>query len=500
MPLPPLRLALALALTFAGAWPATAQAQTQTQTQTQTPADSDKPATSPLPGTEVRRVDDRRPAAPTTISLWGRPVTLTGSWELSLERRRNFDLNRGRDRDRRVREHEVKLEAGTGLTPDLKAFVQIVGLHETRHTQGTAGAERRHAIERGEMWLQWDRLGGGHWSLQAGRVPLVDRRAWWWDEDLDGLRLRYARGPWRLDAGLGRTLARLSSSDSGIDPREQGIWRSWGQASWRWAPRHALDAFWLFSHDRSGQPVAGTTFGEDGAPDPDDLRAGWLGLRASGEWRRTEGGRWASLVYWADLALLRGRETSWLPGPAASTAGAAARRRVRGQAFDIGSTVSFQLPLRPSLTLALARGSGGERSATRDDNFRQTGLHENKARIAGVKRLRRYGELLQPDLSNLAVTTLGTGLRVLDNSSIELVLHRYRQVVAATTIAGARLSQAPLGLNRDLGREWNLLLAVREWQALEFTLALARFEPGAAFAGDRRDHATSVELVVGLNF
>ena len=488
---PVLTLALALALTAASAGPASAQAQTQI------PADGDTPATGQAPGTEVRRVDDRRPAAPTTVQLWGRPVTLTGSWEVNLERRRNFDLNLARARDRRVRDHEVKLEAGTGLAPDLKAFMQIVGLHETRHTQGTSGAERRHAFERGEMWLQWDGLGGGNWSLQAGRVPVVERRAWWWDDDLDGLRLRYSQGPWRLDAGLGRTLARVSSSDSGIDPAEQGIWRSWGQASWRWAPRHALDAFWLFHQDRSGLPALGTTFGEDGAPDPDDLRAGWLGLRASGEWRRTEGGRWA---YWADLALLRGRETSLLPGPVAGPAGAAARRRVRGQAFDIGSTYTFKLPLRPSLTLALARGSGGERSATRDSNFRQTGLHENKARIAGVKRLRRYGELLQPDLSNLAVTTLGTGLRVLDNSSIELVLHRYRQVVAASTIAGARVSQAPLGLNRDLGREWNLLFAVREWQALEFTLALARFEPGAAFPGDRRDRATSIELGVGLNF
>jgi hypothetical protein len=73
--------------------------------------------------------------------------------------------------------------------------------------------------------------------------------------------------------------------------------------------------------------------------------------------------------------------------------------------------------LRPSLTLAYARGSGGEDSATRDANFRQTGLHENKARLAGVKRLRRYGELLQPDLSNLAITTLGSGIRWLGNSS-----------------------------------------------------------------------------------
>jgi hypothetical protein len=459
-------------------------------------AQSPPPAEADAPATPTRRIDDRRPAAPTTITLWGRPVTLTGSWELSLEHRRNFDLNLARARDRRVREHEVKLEAGSALSPDLSAFVQIVGLHDTRHTQGTEGAVRSHALERGEMWLQWQRLGGSAWSLQLGRVPLIDRRAWWWDDDLDAARLRYDQGPWRVDLGLGRTVVRVSSSESGIDPTEQGIWRQWGQAGWRWAPRHTLEAFWLLSNDRSGRLAPGTALPAGGAPDPDDLRAAWLGLRASGEWRRTGGSR---LGYWADLALLRGRETRLgLAGP--STAGVATQRRVRGRAFDIGSTYSFGVPLRPSLTLAHARGSGGENSPTRDDNFRQTGLHENKARIAGVKRLRRYGELLQPDLSNLAVTTVGTGLRVLDNSSLELVLHRYRQAVAANSIAASRLSQAPLGLDRDIGREWNLLLAVREWPSVEFTLTLGRFEPGAAFPADRRDPATSVELGVAVNF
>jgi alginate production protein len=148
--------------------------------------------------------------------LGGTPVDLTGSWEYSDEARRNFDLDARRERHRRVREHEVKLEARAGLAPDLTAFVQAVALHETRTTQGTPGRQRTHEWQRGEMWLQWDRIGGTPWSLQVGRVPLLERRSLWWDDDLDAVRLRYAAGAWRVDTGLGRPLARVSSAEPAL--------------------------------------------------------------------------------------------------------------------------------------------------------------------------------------------------------------------------------------------------------------------------------------------
>lgn len=444
-------------------------------------------------GGTPQRIDDRRPSQPHRVWLGTRAVELTGSWEYSDERRLNFDLDDRRARDRRVREHELKLEARTSLQPDLVAYVQLVGLHETRTTQGSAARQRTHALERGEMWLQWDRLGGSAWALQVGRVPLIERRSTWWDDDLDAARLRYASGDWRLDTGLGRPVARVSSAESGIAPDERGIWRHWGQGGWRWDRRHQLEAFWLVAADRSGIPAPGRTVAGD--PDTSDLHGRWLGLRASGEWR---GGSGARLTYWADAVRMRGRET--ITTYAGATARDSRTRRVRGGAIDLGATAALGVRWRPSLTLAWARGSGGEDSPALDANFRQTGLHENKARLAGVKRLRRYGELLQPDLSNLAIATLGGGIRLLDNSSLELVAHRYRQVVPAAAVAGARLSADPLGADRRLGREYDLVLALREWHWLELTLRLSRFEPGPAYAADRRDAAHALELGVAINF
>lgn len=439
------------------------------------------------PRPEGQRLDDRRPDAPLTLELAGRPVQLTGSWEYSDETRRNFDLDTARARDRRQREHEIKLEARVPLGVASEAFLQLVGLHETRHVQGSARRVAK-SLERGQAWLRWDRLGGTAWSLQAGRIALIDRRSFWWDDDLDAVRAAWRGERLRAEFGLARELGRVSSAEAGLPAARERVWRGFGQAEWRWTPRHRLDAFALVQRDRSPQPRAGTTVTREDDVDESDLQATWLGGRASGEWRWGNGPR---LQYRLDLAWLRGREasTAWDEDDGVFSAGATGTRRVKGHAHDAGLTLVLPWALRPSLSIGHARGS-------RD--FRQTGLHENKARLAGVKRIRLYGEAVQPDLQNLSVLSLGGGLRVLDNSSIELVHHRFRQVQAAGGIAGSRLSADPAGLDVALGREWDLLLAFREWQAFELTLRWARFWPGPAF--ERRDRASSFELGLAFNF
>lgn len=459
------------------------------------------PAEPPEPAPVVRRVDDRRPAQPTTVQIAGQGIELSGSWEYGDEQRQEFDLDPQRARDRRVRGHEVKLEAKAQLGAQLTAFVQLVALHETRKTEGTLQSQRNQSLERGEAWLQWDRLGGSGFGLQVGRVPLIDRRSWWWDDDLDALRLRYDGGAWLLDTGLARTVARMSSAEAGIDPAERGVRRWFGNLRWKWSRRHTLELFWLQQQDRSGAPVAGTAWPAAGDADPDtsDLQARWIGLRAAGQWRAPA----FRLDYWADAAWLRGREAATAEATSAAgvdVAGTTAQRRLRSHAWDLGATLALEAALRPSLTLGYARGSGGERSDALDTHFRQTGLHENKARLGGVKRLQMYGELLQPDLSNLAVGTVGAGVRLLGNSSIELVWHDYRQVVPDTTVAAARLSAQPEGLNGHLGRELGVAVALREWTWLELTLRWSRFSPGPAYAANRREPAHALEVGAELNF
>lgn len=431
-----------------------------------------------------------RPEQPFSVDAFNTTTEVGGSWEYNDEHRNNFDLDSAGGHNRRAREHEVKLQSRTRWGADTRTFVQIVGLHETRRRHGDHKQVER-ALERGEIWIQQDRLGGTTWSLQAGRVKLLDRRGWWWDDELDAVRARYDGGNWRLDTGMAREMMRKSSVDRDVQPDARGVTRFFGQATWLWAPRHALEAFWLVQNDRSARPAAGVVFRDEGDADRSDLHARWLGLRAVGEWREAGGHR---LAYWADTAWLEGREhvtalDEQLDGTFTTTD--ASRRRVGGIAFDVGVTASLALPLQPTLTVAHARGTSG---------FRQTGLQENKTRFGGAKRWQRYGELMRPELSNLAVTSLGTGVRVFRGSSIELMMHHLRQVHASGRLGGSRLSVEPQGRHRNLGREIDLLIAVRENDFVEITFKVSRFKPGVAFALSDRKTARAFESGVSVKF
>ena len=445
------------------------------------------------------RPDERRAEKPFTVELFGRPVELGLSYETSFERRRNFDLDATRQRDRDVLDHELKLDARLRASETVTLFVQGVGLADRRKSRSDGSVQRNSSFERGQTWLLAERLGGQPLALQVGRVALIDRRSWWWDDDLDALRLLYTPGNWRVETGLAREVAKVSSAARSIDPEAKGLTRWFGNASLRWAPRHAVEAFWLLANDGSGAPAPGSLFAS-GSEDKTDGRLRWLGARVGGEVHFTSDHRW---TYRVDAALLRGREsrTAFSTTPEGLlSAGSTSSRRVRGNAFDLGTQWVLPGTARPTFSLGLANSSGGARNATTDNNFRQTGLQENKGRIAGVKRARYYGALLDPELSNLRIVSAGFGLRFLENSSAELLWHRYRQRQASTTLAGSRLSQDPAGLSRDIGREIDLFFAMREWRHVELTLTVSRFRPGAAFAADRRDAAHSVELGAALNF
>lgn len=451
---------------------------------------------APVP---VRRPDERRSEQPVSVDLFGKPIELGLSYEVTNERRLDFDLDRSRQRGRDVLEHELKLDARWRSGAATTWFVQGVGLAERRKAMLDGAKTRTHSWERGQTWVLVDGLGGLPLSVQAGRIALIERRSWWWDDDLDALRLSYATSTLRVDTGVGRELLKRASVDAGIAPEQKGVTRWFGHANLRYAGDHAVEGFWLLADDRSGAPARGAVF-DDGAQDESDGRLRWAGLRASGDFRSDSGHR---LIYRADAALLRGRETRTPIDGAADgrlVAGDSHSRDVRGTAWDLG--LQWRLPgdARPTFSLAMAQGSGGIDTDSEDRNFRQTGLQENKGRMAGVKRIRFYGELLDPELANLRVTSVGFGFRALSNSSAELLLHHYRQPVPSANLVGSRLSESPLGVNGELGHELDLLFALREWKHLELTLRLARFQPGDAFAEDRRDPAHSVEVGATLTF
>lgn len=463
------------------------------------PAAPEPEIATPAPRTVSQRPDERRAEQPFTVQMFGRPVELGMSYEGSVEQRRDFDLNGARNRDRDVADHELKLDARWKTDENTTWFVQGVGLSDRRRSRSDRTVTRQESAERGQTWVMWERLGEYPLSIQLGRIALIERRSWWWDDDLDAVRVVYALDNWKLETGLARELMRVSSDAHEIDPEQKAVKRWFGHLNVRPAPRHNLDFFWLMTDDDSRAPAPGSLFNE-GEEDASDGRLRWFGMRTSGEVRFESKHRW---TYRADLAVVRGREfvTGFATTPEGLlSAGATTRRSVRGFGWDLGTQWVLPGSLRPTFSLGLAQGSGAPGTAALDHSFRQTGLHENKGRVGGVKRMRYYGELLDPELSNLRIASAGFGLRLLANTSVEVVVHKYRQQFADTRIANSRLSQDPAGLSRDIGHEIDVLLASREWRQFEFTLNFSSFHPGEAFAANRRTVAHGVELGIALNF
>ena len=106
-------------------------------------------------------------------------------------------------------------------------------------------------------------------------------------------------------------------------------------------------------------------------------------------------------------------------------------------------------------------------------------LQDNNVHFGGVDRFRLYGELLDPELSNLHIVTVALGLRILSKSSIEFLYHHYRQVRRADFLRDHDFKRDPNGLSRRIGDEWDLVIGIEEWEHVEVELigALARPYP-----------------------
>jgi alginate production protein len=144
---------------------------------------------------------------------------------------------------------------------------------------------------------------------------------------------------------------------------------------------------------------------------------------------------------------------------------------------------------KPAIFAGYARGSGGG-NATTARNFRQTSLQDNEDRITGLGNVKYYGELLDPDLSNIAVFTLGAGLRPSRASSLEIVGHTYRQVKRdENDIRGSPVSPKLNGIRKGIGTELDAIFTIRLGRGFGLEMKGGWFHPGKGFDQPARDNA-----------
>ena len=434
----------------------------------------------------ARNPEERRPS-PVTFSFFGKPLTVGGEYSVSS---RIID---GEERESRLRQ-VAKGEAFYVLNPRSIAYAEARVVSIAKNEPGELDPDDRVELRRGETWLYFSELLNTRLSLQIGRQQFRDRREWWWDEELDAVRVHYDSPKLHLEVALARELFGRAW-DRGIEAARDDITRVMGLGTWAWSGRHRLEAFYLSQRDRSPAQTLGERLPEADR-DPFDADLDWLGLRARGKMRLSD----HRLYYWIDAAMVEGTETSARYEriePGVREVSGVSTASVRGNAYDVG--VTWEAPSKMRLTASYAFGSGND-SDEGDGAFRQTGLHDNNGKYRGVDRFRYYGELLRPELSNLAIGTVALGWPLLEDSSIEIILHRYRQAIPSDEIRDTQLDIDPAGLSDDIGWEANIVVGLEEWRHLELELIAAGFRAGNAFALARDLDALGLFVKLDYNF
>ena len=441
----------------------------------------------------TEREDQHRVENPWKTTLFGNLLTASGEYEITLEGTDPVVPSRTTiGRDRLLLEQQLEGELFYTFGEPLSFFVQAsVHWDQDLRSSTPDGADDWY-VERGEMWMfAGDVLGSGV-DLDVGRLQFEDDRRWWWDEELDAVRLEWEGGP---DDAFGAELAlasELGPSRSDLDrveADEEGRLRVIGSLSWDIATSHGIEIFALLESDRSGhRPVGGTVRAD--REDESDARLFWLGPRVLGAF--VSESKWI-LGYWLDGGWVHGDERTIEHGdpdgagrlPIEGTA----RHDVDGCALDLGLLAIAAVPFQPTLTLTYAIGSGDSGNGSRDHAYRQSDLQTNETSFGGVRRFPHYGRLLDPELSNLAIATAATGISLFRSSSLVLAYHYYRLIQRADSLRDSNLETAFDGRHRDVGHALDLELAIEEGDRFELELSGSVLRAGAAFGPRSGDWA-----------
>ena len=284
-------------------------------------------------------------------------------------------------------------------------------------------------------------------SLQLGRQNFEDERQWIYDADLDGVLAAYETD--EASFHLSATREALIDTDPFNRTESEKVNNYIAYAAVELDEEITLGGYGIMSDQRDG----------------DHDQQFFFGLQSFG----TLAG---SLDYWADAAIVRGEEE---------------KRDIKGFGIDVLGSYHFDLPLSPRMTLGYAFGSGdSDPEDGSDRTFRQTGLQGNEGEIGGLTPYRYYGEAFDPELSNMAIFTIGLGADPIERFSIDLLYHRYRQDEALDELRDSAFDAEPNGESEDLGEEIDLVLGY-EGDQLQIRGFFGTFLPGRAFGKDADD-------------
>jgi len=375
----------------------------------------------------------------------GDRLLIGAEFRQSAESEREYDLSDPVLSDQKNARPEVRLELTGYFNDHVRSFAQArVREMVYLDSQRTNPPSQELDADITQLFVLFRDVGVRGLTLNIGRQDIDEPREWLYDDYLDAARLYYyGKSPFIFEAAYIHSNIQLNRK-----------FRTWTdlffQGRWQLDKKSSIKAYYLSRKDsdtsRNREPI-------------------YYGVGYSGRIRQF-------LRPWLELAILRGEDKG---------------KTLKASAMDLGATVmASNLPYVPSMTLGYARGSGDKTSADAVTNeFRQTGYQDNVGYFGGVRTLHYYGELLDPELSNLKILTSAIGFRPTANSSLEVIYHTYTQDQLDDKLRGNLIDPParPNTSSDDLG--WGLDFAfglANLWDRASFVWTFAIFKPGEAFS------------------
>lgn len=384
------------------------------------------------------------------------PLHLTAVAGVSLDPNHNYDLDAGEATDQTKSDFSGRVEAWARFGDRLRGFgrVSTFGRLILEDQKGTRDGVLEASFD--EAWFLASGLLRPELALQVGRQRVLDRHEWLSDAYLDAVRLHLSsRDTWgELSASTRYGAVTTENTET-------------------WNVMAALNR----SLDRNFD-VGAYAIHREAHPGRTGGRRTWSGVRLL----QLRAGRFFA---WGEMGWLRGRDRGY---------------ELKGKGIHLSGGLLLSRARRLRLNVQYARGSGDRKLGDGiDGNYRQTGLADNNDRFGGVTRFRFYGELFRPELSNLEVVSAGIGIRPTSASSIDLLAHRYRQIVPLPFQNGVDIDEQPLGRDTRLGHEIDLVAGIREIRNLKIEAVIGLFRAGSAFA-NRSETARTSRLQIDVSF
>ncbi len=414
--------------------------------------------------------------APTGVA-WA-SIEVEFGTEFLFELEENFDLD---DQDPGEDATAVEFPQNVKFTFNPTSYLQgVVGFELNRVVAISEEVEEEKVTELTlqETYISIENLLDGY-TFRVGRQQFRDDREWFFSGErglfLEGVWLRYAGGKStplleRPNFNLDFSVNREGSARDLLNPDPRKVARINNyilSSKWNVNDRFMVGGHLLFRDDL----------------EKEETRSLFLAVTSRG--RFTD-----DVSYWAAFSHVRGEDQA---------------TRLSGFGFDLGATVSLGLPIGPYFTAGYAFGSGDD-DPNNDTNKtnRQTGLHGNSDRFGGVIDLKYYGEVFDPELSNIHILTAGVGVTPTENTSIDVVYHVYHQDVLAGELrdvgVDADLNSPPR--SKQLGSAVDVIAGWTDILDLEMTMEfkLGYFFPGSAFPDDADDDAFIVTFEFEYEF